>query len=47
MIILGLVLLLLGYFLPMHLLLVIGIILLIVGLVVNFIPLGGSAHRYW
>ncbi len=45
MIILGLVLLLLGFFLGIQILWILGIILLIVGLVLNFVPIGGSRRR--
>jgi hypothetical protein len=49
MFILGLVLLLLGYFLGIHILYVIGLILLIVGAVLFLVgrtrPVGG--RRYW
>jgi membrane protein implicated in regulation of membrane protease activity len=45
MIVLGLILLLLGIFLPQNLLLTIGIVLIIVGLVLNLVPIGGSRRR--
>ncbi|WP_194905495.1 hypothetical protein [Quadrisphaera sp. INWT6] len=45
MIVLGLILLLLGIFLPQQLLLTIGIVLIIVGLVLNLVPIGGSRRR--
>jgi len=45
MIVLGLILLLLGIFLPQSLLLTIGIVLIIVGLVLNLVPIGGSRRR--
>ncbi|WP_194907173.1 hypothetical protein [Quadrisphaera sp. INWT6] len=45
MIVLGLILLLLGIFLPQSLLVTIGIVLIIVGLVLNLVPIGGSRRR--
>ncbi|MBC3762461.1 hypothetical protein ACUN7V_04875 [Quadrisphaera oryzae] len=45
MIVLGLVLLLLGFFLNIQILWILGIILLIVGIVLNFVPIGGSRRR--
>ncbi|WP_180357784.1 hypothetical protein [Streptomyces sp. NP160] len=45
MIVLGLILLLLGIFLPQNLLLTIGIVLIIVGLVLNLVPIGGTRRR--
>ena len=48
MVVLGLILLLIGY-LVVHssLLVTIGLILLIVGLVMNFVPIGGTRRRYY
>lgn len=46
MIALGLVLIVLGLLL-FHPLFVIGVILLLVGLVLNFVPMGGTRRRYW
>lgn len=45
MIILGLVLLLIGLLASITLLTTIGAILLVVGLVLNFVPIGGSRRR--
>ncbi len=45
MIVLGLVLLLLGFFLNIQILWILGVILLIVGIVLNFVPIGGSRRR--
>ncbi|PWJ53780.1 hypothetical protein SAMN06264364_11023 [Quadrisphaera granulorum] len=45
MIVLGLILLLLGIFLTQNLLVTIGIVLIIVGLVLNLVPIGGTRRR--
>lgn len=48
MIALGLVLLILGLLVAsLHTLFVIGLILVLVGLVLNFVPIGGSTRRLW
>jgi hypothetical protein len=48
MIALGLILLLIGLFVAgAHILFTIGVILLIVGLILNFVPMGGSRRRVW
>ncbi len=51
MIILGLILLLVGYFLPMHLLFVIGIVLLVVGAALLLLGRSGRSvgprSHYW
>lgn len=48
MVILGVILLLLGIFVPaVHFLFIIGIILIIVGLVLNFVPVGGTTRRWY
>ena len=47
MVIFGLILALLGFFLGIQILWVIGIILLIVGLVLWLVPIGGRTHRYY
>jgi hypothetical protein len=45
---LGLVLLIIGAVVSsLHVLFTIGIILLLVGLFLNFVPLGGSRRRVW
>ena len=45
MIILGIILALIGWVASISILLWIGVILIIVGLVLNFVPLGGGARR--
>ena len=45
MVVLGLILLLIGIFASIPVLYTIGIIVLIVGLVLNFVPVGGSRRR--
>lgn len=47
MVILGIVLLVLGYFLSLYILEVIGVLLIVVGLVLWFVPLGGHTRRYY
>ena len=47
MIVLGIVLALIGYFTSISVLLWIGIVLLVIGLVVNFVPLGGTTRRWY
>lgn len=47
MVVLGLILLLIGIFAKISILTTVGIILLIVGLVLNFVPIGGSSRRVW
>lgn len=51
MVILGLILLLLGLFVAVKILFWLGLILLVVGLVLNFGPVGGISdgprRRYW
>jgi hypothetical protein len=48
MIALGIVLMILGLlFAGAHVLFTIGIILLLVGLVLNFVPMGGTHRRVW
>jgi hypothetical protein len=47
MAILGMILLALGFFLNIYLLVVLGAILLIVGLVLMFVPIGGTRHRWY
>lgn len=47
MLILGLVLVCLGWFLGISALETIGIILLIVGLILNLVPIRGERRRYW
>ena len=47
MVILGLILLSIGLVVDISVLVWIGAILLVVGLILNFIPLGGSRRRVW
>jgi hypothetical protein len=47
MVVLGLVLLLIGIFAAIPLLTIVGIILLIVGLIVNLVPMGGTRRRVY
>jgi hypothetical protein len=47
MIALGIVAIVLGWLLGISILLTIGVILVLVGLVLWFIPFGGRTHRYY
>ncbi len=47
MIILGIILALIGLIASISILLWVGVILVIVGLVLNFIPIGGSTRRWY
>ena len=48
MIALGLILLIIGAVVAsLHVLFTIGVILLLVGLVLNFVPMGGNRRRVW
>jgi hypothetical protein len=47
MAILGVILLALGFFLNIYLLVIVGAILLIIGLVLIFVPIGGARHRWY
>ena len=47
MVVLGLILLLIGLIASISILTWIGIILIVVGLVLNLVPIGGSARRVW
>jgi len=47
MVILGLILALVGWIAGISILLWIGVILIIVGLVLNFVPIGGSTRRWY
>jgi len=48
MVVLGIILLIAGLLVSgLGVLVTIGIILIIVGLVLNFVPLGGSRHRWY
>jgi len=45
MVVLGLILLIIGFVAGISILWTIGLILLLVGLVLNFVPMGGSRRR--
>ena len=45
MVVLGLILLILGILLPQSILTTFGLILIVVGLVLNFVPIGGTSRR--
>jgi hypothetical protein len=47
MVILGIILALIGWIASISIVLWIGVILIIVGLVLNFVPIGGSRRRYY
>lgn len=47
MVILGLVLLLVGWLVGLSLLYVLGAVLIVVGLVLWFVPVGGRTHRLY
>lgn len=47
MVVLGVLLLLLGLLVGPSILTTIGIILIVVGLLLNFIPIGGTRRRYY
>ena len=47
MVILGIILALIGWIASIPILLWIGVILIIVGLVLNFVPIGGTRRRYY
>jgi hypothetical protein len=47
MVILGIILALIGWIASISILLWIGVILIIVGLVLNFVPIGGSTRRWY
>lgn len=47
MVILGIVLALIGLIASISILLWIGVVLIIVGLVLNFVPIGGSTRRWY
>ena len=47
MIVLGLVAILLGWLLGISILLTIGVVLVVVGLVLWFVPIGGRTRRYY
>jgi hypothetical protein len=47
MVVLGIVLALIGWLTSISILVTIGVILVVVGLVLWFIPFGGRTHRYY
>ena len=47
MVILGIILILLGWLTGISILYVIGVILAVVGLALWFVPMGGHTHRYY
>lgn len=47
MFVLGIILIILGFILPLPILYTIGVILVIVGLILWFVPLGGHTRRWY
>lgn len=47
MVVLGIILILIGWLASISVLLTIGVILVIVGLILWFLPLGGRTHHYY
>ena len=47
MVVLGLILLLIGLFAGVPIATTIGLVLVLVGLVLNFVPMGGTTRRYY
>jgi len=47
MVILGIILVLIGWLASISVLLWIGVALVIVGLILNFVPIGGTQRRYY
>jgi hypothetical protein len=47
MVILGLILVVIGLFTTLKILLLIGSVLLVLGLILNFVPVGGTRRRYY
>ena len=47
MVVLGVILLLLGLIVGPSILTTLGIILIVVGLLLNFVPIGGTRRRYY
>ena len=47
MIVLGLICVLIGWLVHISVLETIGIILVVVGIILNIVPLGGTRRRYW
>jgi hypothetical protein len=47
MVVLGIILLLIGLLAGIPILTTIGVILVVVGLVLNFVPIGGTRRRYY
>ncbi|WP_176489743.1 hypothetical protein [Mobilicoccus massiliensis] len=44
---LGIVLVIVGWLVKMNILTSIGVLLIIVGLILNFVPIGGARRRVW
>ncbi len=47
MIVLGIILILIGWLASISILLWLGVVLLIVGLILNFVPIGGTRRRFY
>ena len=47
MVVLGIILLILGFVFSIQLLWIVGLILILVGLLVNFVPMGGTTRRWY
>jgi hypothetical protein len=47
MVVLGVILLICGFVFGIQLLWIVGLVLLLLGLVVNFVPWGGSTRRWY
>jgi len=47
MVVLGLILLLIGVLIGPSILTTLGIILIVVGLILNFVPMGGTRRRFY
>jgi hypothetical protein len=47
MVVLGIILLLIGLLAGIPILTTLGVILVVVGLVLNFVPIGGTRRRYY
>lgn len=47
MVVLGIILALIGWLASISILLYIGVILIIVGLILNFVPIGGTRRRWY
>ncbi len=47
MVVLGIILAIIGWLASISILLYVGVILIVVGLVLNFVPIGGSTRRWY